>query len=74
VINYVLPEKGDVTICLYDINGKMINKILSQKQIAGTYSLLLNSTSLAEGVYHCIFTFDNGSKVYTNRKTIVQAN
>ncbi|OFX55436.1 MAG: hypothetical protein A2046_12515 [Bacteroidetes bacterium GWA2_30_7] len=70
IISYVIPEAGNVTINLYNINGKVVKQLFTQNQIAGTHSLSLNSKEIVEGVYLCLLTFENGSNMITNRKPI----
>jgi hypothetical protein len=69
-IIYSLPEAGNVTINLYDITGRMMGTLLSQKQVSGVHSLTLNSDGLAGGIYYCFFTFDNGTSIISERKAI----
>lgn len=57
-INYSLLHTEDVTISLYDINGKLVKVLCDQNQTAGNYSLPL-SANTKPGVYFV--------KIYTGR-------
>ncbi len=57
-INYSLNELTDVTIGLYDINGKRVKVLIDQNQNAGSYNLPL-SVKVKPGVYFV--------KMYTGR-------
>jgi hypothetical protein len=47
-----LPKDSKVTIVIYDLLGKQINKLVNNEfQKAGTYSITFNGSSLASGVY-----------------------
>jgi hypothetical protein len=51
-IKYDLPKDSKVTIVIYDLLGKQINKLVNNEfQKAGTYSITFNGSSLASGVY-----------------------
>ena len=71
VVQYVLPENGNVTISVFDMNGKLVSQLVSQSQVAGTYTYLLNAANLAEGTYHIRFMLESKTQMYSARKTIV---
>ena len=51
-INYSLNKLSDVTINLYDINGKLVNVLLDKNQAAGNYSLPISFKGrVKSGVY-----------------------
>jgi hypothetical protein len=62
-INYSLNELSDVTIGLYDINGKLAKVLLDKNQVAGNYNLPL-SVNVKPGVYFV--------KMYTGRTQHVE--
>ncbi|OFZ01480.1 MAG: hypothetical protein A2491_21630 [Bacteroidetes bacterium RIFOXYC12_FULL_35_7] len=72
VLNYVLPETGNVTISVYDMNGKIVSQFVLQNQFAGTYTYILNAANLAEGTYHIRFMLESATNMYSARKTFVQ--
>ncbi len=50
-INYELPKSSKVTIKLFDMLGKEVMTIVNKEQPAGYYSLNVEATRLASGIY-----------------------
>jgi hypothetical protein len=63
IIKYTLNQTEDVTISLYDINGKLVNVLCDRNQTAGNYSLPF-STKVKPGVYFV--------KMYTGKRQHVE--
>jgi hypothetical protein len=66
--NYFLRKDFSVSIDLYDITGKVIEKVLkTQSQVEGLHTGDINASQygLKPGIYYLRFTFDN--KVITNK-------
>lgn len=57
-IKYSVPKNTDLTISIYDINGKMVDEIYNGYQVVGTYSLTWNAVDKSSGLY--ILKFDLG--------------
>jgi len=51
VIYYQLPEESYVKICIYNINGQLVQTLVNDRQTAGYYSVNWNSAGLASGIY-----------------------
>ena len=51
IIIYKVPERGSVSLVIYDIHGRKVRTIVHQKQNANTYSVHFNADELASGVY-----------------------
>ena len=64
-LKYTLSENENITINLFDINGKLVQTfITNQNQAKGNYSEQLNfSSSLADGNY--FLTIGNGTEKET---------
>jgi hypothetical protein len=60
-IQYNLPNSGNVTIKLFDFNGKQIATILNRNQLAGSYKLALDASAfrLASGTYYLRLANEN---------------
>jgi len=62
-IHYTLPEKGHVSLILYDIRGHEIARLIDSEQGAGSYDYELNisalNKSLSSGIY--IYRLTSGS-------------
>ncbi len=50
-ITYRVETPAHITIAVYDLNGNFLRTLVDNRQDAGNYSVLLNSTNLARGVY-----------------------
>ena len=50
-INYDLPVVSDLTISLYDLQGRNLHAINYQRQPAGSHTAIINGVNLASGVY-----------------------
>lgn len=50
-ISFYLPKKDNVELYLYDLKGREIRKILSQRRSAGQHNITLNAQELASGIY-----------------------
>jgi hypothetical protein len=50
-VQYSLPKKSDVTINVYDMSGKLVDRVFSGSQSSGTYLARWNAVSAPSGVY-----------------------
>ena len=50
-ISFALPKTAIVNINLYDINGRVIRKLVNEKYEAGNFKIIFDGTNLASGVY-----------------------
>lgn len=50
-IKYELGNVSNVKLTVYDITGKIVSRLVNQKQREGRYSVEFNGTGLASGVY-----------------------
>jgi hypothetical protein len=51
-IQYTLPKSGQVNLCLFDMNGKMIKVLVNAPKEAGTHALGFNIEMLSKGIYY----------------------
>jgi hypothetical protein len=62
-ISYFLSESGEVTVEIFDLQGRLVSSPLKTvKKIAGTHQLNI-SQSLSQGIYICVVT-TNGKKAF----------
>ena len=61
VIEYAVPKNCFVTIKLYDALGKELKTLLSEEKIPGNYSLRVDGSDLASGIYFYTLHADNFS-------------
>ena len=57
-ITYYLPRENDVTLAIYDAQGRLVRELVSAQQAAGTYTrgwdgIDANNIPVAAGVYFC---------------------
>lgn len=52
-IKYQLPERGHVTIKLYDVTGKEVKELVNEIRDSGYYEVELNGRDLSSGDYIC---------------------
>jgi hypothetical protein len=58
-INYSVPESGQVEIALYDMAGRKVMTVASGQVEAGSHDIMLNVSSLTNGVYTLMLTTGN---------------
>lgn len=51
VINYQLPQRGIVTLKIYDVTGKEVKTLVNEIKDAGSNSVLFDASMLSSGVY-----------------------
>ncbi len=67
-LHYALSAPAQINISLYDHKGSLVNVLLNQRMQAGIFSLQLNASDLANGIYFYKIQVDD--KLY-NAKVIV---
>ncbi|MFZ4400566.1 MAG: DUF2271 domain-containing protein [Bacteroidales bacterium] len=71
VIKYTLKELSDVTICLFDISGKLVKVLTDDNQNAGSYSLPLSMNGeVTPGVY--FLKMNTGKAEHTSKIFILE--
>jgi len=55
-IKFTLPEESLVKIEIFDITGRLTDKIVEKKMSAGTYEAVWNGTDKPSGIYFCKMT------------------
>lgn len=69
-IQYSLPRKGDVRIDVFDISGKLVDKVFSGYQSAGSYQVHWNAAHFPSGVY--IIRIQAGEIVLSKKCALVK--
>jgi hypothetical protein len=65
-----LPEAGLVTAGLYDLSGREVMRILSERLSAGRHELSLNGDHLSSGIY--ILRIENAGRVSQMKVALVK--
>ena len=69
-IEYYLENSGNVNISIYDINGRIISRVLDIYQTAGSHKINWEPTGLATGSY--IVKLSLGSEVYSKQVILLK--
>lgn len=51
VISFDLKNESHVSLIVYDINGRVIDELMSERKSPGTYSVVFNRRDLSAGIY-----------------------
>jgi photosystem II stability/assembly factor-like uncharacterized protein len=52
IISYTIPEQASVRIILYDALGREVKTLVNEEKTPGNYSISLDATALATGIYY----------------------
>jgi hypothetical protein len=69
-IAFSLPARGDVSLKLYDAQGRLVRTLVSGTREAGAHSVSLNGGSLSSGVY--FYRLQSGSSTATKKLVIAR--
>lgn len=68
VITYTLNETSNVSVQITDVTGKVVQTITPGTQVAGTYTMTIDATNLADGMY--FYTFTVGNEIVTKQMVV----
>ena len=51
IIRYNLPENTEVKIFIHDLNGRLVQTLIDQKQTEGQHYVQFNIDNLSSGMY-----------------------
>ncbi len=64
-VTYILPVSGKVNLAIYNVFGTKVRELITnQNQLAGTYTLNTDVSSLMKGLYYVKITLNGSSKPY----------
>jgi len=69
-IEYEIPLEDKVKLQVYDTQGKLVKTLVNEKQVAGKYSVDLNSQDLSSGIY--IYRLETSKGVKNKKMTILK--
>jgi hypothetical protein len=68
-IGFTLTEKTKVNLCLYDLNGKLVDTFLDNKEKSeGTHNMLVNSSKYSKGIYQLVL---KGNNIIKTEKIVI---
>ncbi|MFA5010978.1 MAG: T9SS type A sorting domain-containing protein [Ignavibacteria bacterium] len=53
VIRFQLPVASDVSLKVYDVQGREVQTLVNERMQAGTYETAFDGSNLSSGVYFC---------------------
>lgn len=63
-IDFEIPALGEVTLNVYDVNGKLVSNLINGYRPAGYYSTEFNAANLPSGVYYYKLEFNSGAQSF----------
>ncbi|MCH8566960.1 MAG: T9SS type A sorting domain-containing protein [Balneolales bacterium] len=70
MIRFDLPASGEVTLDVFDVNGRRVATVLNQHMSAGTHSIQFDASSLASGTY--MYRLQSAGEVVTRMMTLIK--
>ena len=67
-IDFDIPYDENVSLKLYDINGREVKTIINEFKTAGYYTVELNAASLPSGAYYYVF---NSGDFHSTKKLVI---
>ena len=69
-IRYSLEKTSDISINVYNLNGKLVETLYTGNKPAGEYSITWNASNLASGVY--FYKLVSGSNIVTKKMMLIK--
>ena len=70
IINYHLPESGDVSLKVYDVLGNEILVLVNEKKNAGNYTVDFDGSHFSSGIY--FYTIKTGNFIQTKKMMLLK--
>ncbi len=67
-VSYHVPTDADVSVSIYDVSGRLLERLVNSRQAAGDHTVEWNASKASSGIYFCRFE-SNG--VVETRKLIL---
>ena len=69
-IEFTLEETTNITLNIFDLNGRLVKSILTGKQTKGQHNINLSLNTFSNGVYFCRLQADN--QIFTQKIVKIQ--
>ncbi len=69
-IPYTLDKGCDISIVIYDLNGRMVQTLYEGYQMAGSYRIRFDASGLSSGVY--IYSMRSGKHAVNRKLTLIK--
>jgi len=70
VIRFAVPRTQEVKLNVYDINGRLVGRLVNGSLNAGEYEFTFDASGLGSGIY--FYRIEAGSFVQTKRMTLIK--
>ncbi len=64
-IDYRLPDDGNVTLSIYDINGRLVSTLLNGPVSSGYHSVNFNAADVSSGIYYYKLEFSGNDRSFS---------
>ncbi len=54
-ISYYVPTDANVSVAIYDVSGRLIERLVNERQTAGDHTVEWNASQESSGIYFCRF-------------------
>ncbi|MBM3327374.1 MAG: T9SS type A sorting domain-containing protein, partial [Calditrichaeota bacterium] len=69
-ICYTLPAESDIRLTIYDLNGRLVEQLASERKDAGRYTLSWTAKGIASGLY--ILRLESGKEVRNQKLMLIR--
>jgi hypothetical protein len=69
-VEYVLPEPAMVTLRVFDVTGRVVDRLVQSFEAEGTHTLDWNSASRPNGIY--FYQLTSGDQTVTRKVTLLK--
>ena len=69
-IKFIIDKPSDVKLCVYDVNGKLMNSLINTFLQAGSYEISFDGTSLSSGIY--LYRLESETRMETRRMILIK--
>ncbi len=69
-INYTIRSASDVRLTVFDVSGRLVQKLVDHRQAPGSYTIPFDAGNLPSGTY--IYRIETGSGAAARKMTIVR--
>lgn len=74
-VHYNLPKESHVSIMVYDVLGREVNRLINQKQLAGNHSIQwngkdINGNPVSVGIY--LYQIQAGDFIQTKKMVLIK--
>ena len=71
MISFIIPQKSRVTLNIYDVNGKLVSKIIdNEMKTEGKYTYEFDGNTLSSGMYY--YKLSAGSFTETKKMILLK--